>query len=73
MAQQAMFPGTALQEGIVVWDQRGVVVRWANGESSRFSWETLRQVSRCDACREQRRPDKAVVQRPIPSAISPTL
>lgn len=41
------------REGMVVWDQQGVVVAWGDGQSSRFSWDTLRHLSLCTDCREQ--------------------
>ncbi len=73
MAQQSTFPSKAVSEGIVVWDQRGVVVRWPNGDSSHFPWETLRHVSLCEDCREQSHQNEAVAQRSNLSTISPTL
>jgi DUF971 family protein len=42
------------QEGIVVWDYKGIVVVWPDGHGSRFSWAVLRQVCPCPVCREQR-------------------
>ena len=33
------------QEGIVVWDQDGMVVAWPDGLARRFSWDLLRQLS----------------------------
>ena len=41
------------QQGVVVWDQRGLVVRWSDGHSQRFSWDTLRHISLCTACESQ--------------------
>ena len=41
------------REGIVVWDQRGVVVVWPDGHSSRFSWEALQHFSLCTECHKQ--------------------
>lgn len=41
---------TKEREGIVVWDQHGLVVVWPEGHSSRFSWETLQHISRCAEC-----------------------
>lgn len=38
------------REGTVVWDQRGIVVVWPEGHSSRFSWETLQHLSHCTEC-----------------------
>lgn len=33
------------QEGIVVWDQKGLVIAWPDGLARRFSWDLLRQLS----------------------------
>lgn len=33
------------QEGIVVWDQEGMVIAWPDGLAHRFSWDLLRQLS----------------------------
>ena len=33
------------QEGIVVWDQEGMVIAWPDGLARRFSWDFLRQLS----------------------------
>jgi len=41
------------QEGLVVWDQRGLVVVWPDRHSSRFSWEALRHSCSCAECQEQ--------------------
>jgi DUF971 family protein len=41
------------REGIVVWDQRGLVVVWPDGKSNRFSWDTLHQISVCQDCQAQ--------------------
>jgi len=40
-------------DGVVVWDQKGIVVVWSNGHRSRFSWEALRRACPCAECREQ--------------------
>jgi len=37
-------------DGIVVWDKKGLVVRWPDGHCSRFLWSELRQACRCDEC-----------------------
>ena len=34
-----------IQEGIVVWDQEGMVIAWPDGLARRFSWDLLRQLS----------------------------
>jgi hypothetical protein len=73
MTQQALGPNAAVHEGLVVWDQRGVVVRWPNGEASHFSWETLRQLSRCDACLQRLSPGEALVPPHIQASQSVTL
>ncbi len=38
------------REGIVVWDQNGLVVVWPDGHCSRFSWTALRQGCPCSEC-----------------------
>jgi DUF971 family protein len=53
MQQQAIHQRAMEQHGFVVWDQQGLVVRWSDGSSQRFSWETLRHLSLCETCREQ--------------------
>ena len=42
------------REGIVVWDQNGLVVLWPDGHCSRFSWSMLRQACHCAECRKLR-------------------
>ena len=42
------------REGIVVWDQKGLVVLWPDGHCSRFSWTMLRQACLCAECRTRR-------------------
>jgi hypothetical protein len=42
------------QEGIVVWDQKGLVVRWPDGHCSRFLWAMLRHSCPCPKCCKQR-------------------
>ena len=37
-------------DGILVWDKKGLVVRWQDGHLSRFSWSKLRQACLCDEC-----------------------
>ncbi len=73
MAQQPRSSSRTRQDGIVVWDQRGVVVRWADGEASRFSWETLRHVSGCDACLARTSPEEASTHHSPVSTLSLTL
>jgi len=41
-------------EGLVVWDQKGVVVVWPDGHRSRLPWATLRAACPCWECRAQR-------------------
>jgi hypothetical protein len=43
------------REGIVVWDQKGLVVLWPDGHCSRFSWVTLRQACQCLECQKQQK------------------
>ena len=45
-------------EGIVVWDQGGLVVVWPNGHANRFSWETLQHLSLCTECLEHGHPHR---------------
>jgi DUF971 family protein len=40
-------------EGIVVWDQKGLVVLWPDGHCGRFSWLALRQTCPCRECQAQ--------------------
>lgn len=42
------------REGLVVWDQKGLVVLWPDGHCSRFPWTALRQACLCPECRKQR-------------------
>ena len=42
------------REGIVVWDQKGVVVLWPDGHCCRFSWAMLRQACQCAECQTRR-------------------
>jgi DUF971 family protein len=42
-------------EGIVAWDQKGLVVLWPDGHRSRFSWAMLRQACRCPECQKQKK------------------
>lgn len=53
MAERKTPTNTKDREGIVVWDQRGVVVVWPDGHSSRFSWEILQHLSLCTDCYDQ--------------------
>jgi len=46
-------------EGLVVWDQRGLVVLWPDGHCSRFPWAALRQACLCAECRKQHEEQKA--------------
>ena len=53
MEQQQIPQPDRIHEGFVVWDQRGLVVRWADGASRRFSWEALRHLNSCPECQHQ--------------------
>lgn len=37
-------------EGIVVWDQKGIVVVWPDGHRTRLPWEAIRQACQCAEC-----------------------
>ena len=50
MAERKTLTKEKKREGIVVWDQHGLVVVWPEGHSSRFSWETLQHISCCTEC-----------------------
>lgn len=41
----------AREDGVIVWDQEGVVIVWADGHTSRFSWPFLRSACPCAECR----------------------
>jgi DUF971 family protein len=41
------------QEGIIVWDHKGVVVMWPDGHRSRFAWSTLRALCTCAECERE--------------------
>jgi len=53
MEKQQVPQQDSKHEGFVVWDQRGLVVRWADGASRRFSWEALRHLNGCPECQHQ--------------------
>lgn len=38
------------QEGVIVWDHKGVVIMWPEGHSSRFAWSMLRSLCTCAEC-----------------------
>ncbi|HXG20151.1 MAG TPA: gamma-butyrobetaine hydroxylase-like domain-containing protein [Methylomirabilota bacterium] len=40
-------------EDLIVWDQKGIVIMWADGHRSRFSWATLRSACVCNDCQPQ--------------------
>lgn len=50
------------REGIVVWDQQGLVVVWPDGHCSRYSWTALRQGCSCSECDACQTPDKGEVK-----------
>lgn len=43
------------QEGIVVWDKKGLVVLWPDGHRSRFPWVVLRQACQCLECQKRKK------------------
>jgi len=45
MEEQQVLQQESGYEGFVVWDQRGLVVRWSDGASRRFSWDALRHIN----------------------------
>jgi hypothetical protein len=53
------------REGIVVWDQKGLVVLWPDGHCSRFPWDALRQACPCAECRGQREQQSAPLAPPV--------
>jgi DUF971 family protein len=53
MQEQTIPPSKKERDGVVVWDQHGLVVLWPDGYSSRFSWDTLRHLSLCRDCQTQ--------------------
>ena len=62
MPPHAARQGDTQQQGFIVWDQQGIVVRWADGSSHRFSWETLHHISLCEACHKQSRQHAPIAQ-----------
>jgi DUF971 family protein len=50
------------REGIVVWDQKGLVVLWPDGHCSRFSWAALRQACLCAECRQHQEKEETDVK-----------
>lgn len=48
------------REGIVVWDQKGLVVLWPDGHCSRFPWDALRQACACAECCARRKEQQTV-------------
>jgi DUF971 family protein len=73
MKQQATRQRDREQQGFVVWDQQGLVVRWPDGYSSRLSWETLRHVSLCEACHEQSHQPSSAAHQSGSAILSPTV
>lgn len=45
--------GRTNQDGIIVWDQKGIVIMWQDGHRSRFSWQALRRNCMCADCQPQ--------------------
>ena len=54
--------GKVNQDGIIVWDQKGVVIMWQDGHRSRFSWQALRGNCMCVDC-QPRGLKKSAVER----------
>jgi DUF971 family protein len=53
--QESPVPNTTPnEEGMLVWDQKGVVVAWPDGHCSRLPWAVLRAVCQCAECCQQR-------------------
>jgi len=67
---------TTKQEGIVVWDQHGLIVVWPDGHCSRFAWTALRQGCPCSECHPSQTQDEAegkgFATGSVPSAPEPT-
>jgi DUF971 family protein len=57
----------AEREGLVVWDQKGLVILWPDGHCSRFPWAVLRQSCLCAECRGKREDQQAAHQGSPPS------
>ena len=53
------------REGLVVWDQKGLVVLWPDGHCCRFSWELLRQFCQCAECLKKREQSPEQCERPF--------
>ncbi len=43
------------REDLLVWDQQGIIIVWADGHRSRFSWSDLRAICSCQACQQYQR------------------
>ncbi len=44
----------ATREELIVWDQKNVVIIWADGHQSCFSWSELRMTCSCEVCQQSR-------------------
>ncbi len=42
------------REEFIVWDQKNLVILWADGHRSCFSWLELRTTCPCEACQQSR-------------------
>jgi len=49
-------------DGLVVWDQQGLVVVWPDQHRCRFSWQALRRICLCPECRERHAGQQSVAQ-----------
>ena len=41
-------------EGLLIWDQKGIVIVWSDGHRSRLPWASLRAACPCVECRKRR-------------------
>ena len=55
-AEAAHVQGKANQDGIIVWDRKGLVIMWQDGHRSRFFWQELRNNCVCHDCQPRKPP-----------------
>jgi hypothetical protein len=70
MPQLAARQPDSQPQGFIVWDRQGIVVRWPDGSSHRFSWETLHHISQCEACHEQSQQRAPLAHRSVSLTLS---